>query len=128
MHIKKDYLKIGRCAYLDRVDYKAFRRAVYSKLIILFGPCPIQNRFLKENYFAFTGYRILNEPLTANDLLSKLPKNANFILTGVVPEPSELTVLDEYFDVQVIHLKHQRTELSGQEVFFDLETRIMPEL
>ena len=61
-------------------------------------------------------------------MLSKLPKNANYIFTGVIPEPSELSVLEEYFDVQVIHLKHQRTELSGQEAFFDLEARIMPEL
>ena len=128
IQIKKDYLKIGKCACLERACYKSFRRAVYPKIIALFGPCPIQNRFLKENYFNFTGYHMINNTLTANDMISKLPKDANYILTSFVPEPSELTVLDEYFDFQVIHLKHERTELANQEAFFDLEARIVPEL
>lgn len=113
---------------MERADYKCFRRAVYPKLIILFGACPIQNRFLKENYFNITGYFLIKECLTANQMISKLPKDANYIFTGVTPEPCELSVLEEYFDVQVVHLKHQRTELSNQDAFFDLEARIMPEL
>lgn len=42
-------------------------------------------------------------------MISKLPKGSDYILTATIPEPSELTVVEEYFDVQVIHLKHQRT-------------------
>ena len=83
---------------------------------------------MKENYLNFSGYITIKECLSANQMISKLPKDLNYIFTGVTPEPSELSVLEEYFDVQVIHLKHQRTELSNQDAFFDLEARIMPEL
>jgi hypothetical protein len=76
---------------------------------VLFGACPIQNRFLKENYFALTGYVIVNECLTSNQILTKLQKDVNYVLTAFTPEPSELSVLEEYFDIQVVHLKHQRT-------------------
>ncbi len=66
---------------------------MYPKLIIVFGPCPVQKRFLSLNYFQFSGYYLLQQPLTANDMLTKLPKEANYILFGFVPEPSELTIL-----------------------------------
>ena len=111
--IKKDYEKIGRCVCLKTADYKCFRKAVYPKLVVIFGPCPIQKRFLNENYFNFTGYILIEACVTSNDLLSKLSKDANYILPNFVPKACELSVLEEYFDVQVVHLKHERTELSG---------------
>jgi hypothetical protein len=95
---------------------------------VLYGPCPIQKRFLIQNYFSFSGYIILHEPVTANDLINKLPKENNYILVGFVPRPSELSVIEEYFDIQIVHLKHQRTELANQEDFFNCEAKIVPEL
>ena len=61
-------------------------------------------------------------------MITKLPKSANYFLVGTIPCPQQLSVIEEYFDVQVIHLKHQRTELNNQEEFFDLEAKIVPEL
>jgi hypothetical protein len=107
--IKKDYEIIGRCVSLKTHDYKTFRKSLYPKLVIVFGPCPIQKRFLSLNYFQFSGYILLNEVITANDMLTKLPKEANYILFGFTPEPSELAVLEEFFYIRIIHLKHQRT-------------------
>lgn len=126
--IMRDYEIIGRCVNLKNHEYRDFRKALYPKLVIVFGPCPIQKRFLSLNYFQFSGYIILHEAITANDLVTKLPKEANYILFGFVPEPAELTVLEEFFNIRIVHLKHQRTELKGHEDFFDLEARIYPEL
>ena len=83
-------------------------------LMILYGPDPIQKRFLLQNYFAFSGYIVLSQSLTANEMISKLPKEANYILAGFVPCLDELAVMEEYFDITIIHLKHQRTELNNQ--------------
>jgi len=94
----------------------------------LYGPCPIQKRFLVENYFNYTGYFLLHEPLTAHDMVTRLPKESNYVLLGFVPTASELLVIEEYFDVQIIHLKHQRTELNNQEAFFNNESKIIPDL
>jgi hypothetical protein len=61
-------------------------------------------------------------------MVTRLPKESNYALFGFVPSASELAVIEEYFDVQIIHLKHQRTELSNQEAFFNSESKIIPEL
>lgn len=96
--------------------------------MIVFGPCPIQKRFLSLNYFQFSGYVLVQEKISANDILAKLPKQVNYILFEFVPEPSELAVLEEFFNIRIVHLKHQRTELKGHEDFFNLEAKIYPEL
>ena len=61
-------------------------------------------------------------------MVTKLPKESNYVLLGFVPSASELSVVEEYFDVQIVHLKHQRTELNNQEAFFNHESKIVPDL
>jgi len=45
-----------------------------------------------------------------------------------VPEVNEINILESYFHLKIIHLKHSRTELSDHESFFDKESVLVPQL
>jgi len=64
--IKKDYECIGRCVSIKNTNYAAFRKELYPKLIIVYGPSIMQNQAIAVNYFQYIEYKIILEPVTAN--------------------------------------------------------------
>jgi hypothetical protein len=43
-----------------------------------------------------------------------------------VPELAEINILDSYYHVKVVHLRHNRTELADREAWFDKEAELTP--
>ena len=126
--VKREYEMIGRAKFVSEVSYAAFRKELYPQLIVLYGPSQVVLEALYKNYFCYIGYQLIHTPVTANDLISKYAKHENYILVDFTPEPAEVTILETYFHLKIVHLKHERTELAGRQDYFDREATIVPVL
>lgn len=126
--VKREYEMIGRAKFVGEVSYAAFRKELYPQLIVLYGPSQVVLEALYKNYFCYIGYQLIHTPVTANDLISKYPKHENYILVDFTPDPAEVTILETYFHLKIVHLKHERTELAGSQDYFDREATIVPAL
>jgi broad-specificity NMP kinase len=116
---------IGRARVVHSHTYAAFRKELYPQLIIVYGPSEVLITSLLKNYFNFISYRHLDAALTANQLLA-LPKGSNYLLTNFVPELAEVSILETYFHLKIVHLRHNRTELAEKEAWFDQEALLAP--
>lgn len=126
--VKREYEMIGRAKFVGEVSYAAFRKEIYPQLIVLYGPSHVVLEALYKNYFCYIGYQLIHTAVTANDLISRYAKHENYILVEFVPEPAEVAILETYFHLKIVHLKHERTELAGSQDYFDREAAIVPAL
>lgn len=105
--------------------YPSFRKELNPQLVIVYGPSEVLIRSLLRSYFDYIGYFHISGQYTANQLLS-LPKGNNYMMTNFVPEASEMAILDTYYHVKIVHLRHNRTELPDREAWFDKEAELIP--
>lgn len=71
--LRRDYELIGKARVVNQPTYSAFRKELYPQLMIVYGPDDILITSLIRDYFAYTAFRHLPNPITANQLLA-LPK------------------------------------------------------
>ena len=83
--IKADYKVIGRAKEVAEATYSVFRKELYPRVVVLYGPEQKQNLDIANNYFVPTSFNIINLPVTANDLITKLPKTSNYLFLNMTP-------------------------------------------
>jgi len=53
--------------------------------MILYGPSLPPIEALTHQYFAYIGYQIISQKVSANDLIKRYSKSENYVLLGTVP-------------------------------------------
>lgn len=91
--IRSDYKAVGRAREIPEYAYPIFKKQLYPILVVLYGPDLKQNQDIARNYFGFSGLKPVLEPITINDVVSKLPKTNNYLLMTLPPTPDNLAVL-----------------------------------
>ena len=116
--IRRDYEIIGRAEFVPQSTYPSFRKELNPQIVIVYGPSEVLITALLRSYLDYIGYIHISGKYSANQLLS-LPKGNNYLMTNFIPETSEIVILDTYYHVKIVHLRHNRTELPDREAWFD---------
>ena len=109
--ICRDYLQIGRCHRVSPNSYEEFRKVFYPNLIFFFGPDQKQCYLASTTLASVIGYTYVPVSATANDLILYLDKAANYVVNGFFMDPAQLKILEEHFEIRVIHFKFNRIDL-----------------
>ena len=94
-------------------------------MIFFYGPDQEQNHAASSTFAYVIGYACVPLPTCANDLILYLDKTQNYVINGLFPSVSEIKILEQYFEIKIIHFKFNRIDLPAKSEFFDEEYNLM---
>lgn len=65
-------------------------------------------------------------PADPNGLIKFTDKTKNYVVNGLYTDPKSIKILDEYFNIRIIHFKHKREDQPNYGAFFDSEYDLIP--
>jgi len=83
---------------------------LYSKLILVYGPVATQVGTIAHLIASNTGYNLSMLPDNANQLVKHLEKTTNYVISGLFPSIDELRILEDNFNMKIVHLSYQRND------------------
>lgn len=91
----------------------------YPNLIFFFGPNQQQCYQASSTLASVIQYSYVPLPDSPNDLILYLDKTQNYVVNGLFMDPAQLKVLEEHFEIRVIHFKYNRIDLPNLGSYFD---------
>lgn len=99
---------------------------MYPNLVFIFGPNNQQNWAASTTLARQIGYEYSVLPRNANDFIAVYDKTKNYVVNGLFTNPEDITILNSYFKIRIVHFKHKREDLPQQSSFFDAEYDLLP--
>lgn len=90
------------------LDYASCRKALYPNLIFFYGPLQEQNLAASTTMSNNISYIYSELPSDPNDLIKFTDKTKNYVVNGLFTDSKSIKILDEYFNIRIIHFKHKR--------------------
>jgi hypothetical protein len=106
--LRKEYLSIGYCKDVPVLDYPSCRKALYPNLILVYGPIQEQNYAAATTLAHNLSYKYGELPTDPNNLIISSDKTYNYVINGLFTDPNHIKILDEYFNIKIIHFKYNR--------------------
>lgn len=101
------------------LDYPSCRKALHPNLIFFYGPLQEQNLAASTTMSNNISYIYSELPPDPNDLIKFTDKTKNYVVNGLFTDPKSIKILDEYFNIRIIHFKHKREDQPKHSSFFD---------
>lgn len=86
----------------------------YPNLIFFFGPDCQQNSAASATFAQVIGYNSIGVPASANDFILYCDKTQNYVVNGLFTDASQIKILEEYFEIKIVHFKYNRIDLPDQ--------------
>lgn len=123
--ICREYQQIGKCHRVHGKTLPEFRKVFYPNLIFFFGPNEQQNNAASNTFAHVIGYSHTILPASANDLILYLDKTQNFVINGLFTDPAQIKILEQFFEIKIVHFKYNRIDLPDKDKYFDHEFEVM---
>ena len=95
-------------------------------LIFFYGPNQQQISSAARTMATNINYVCVKIPINANEIINGFKKTCNYVIEGLYTSKQEITILEEYFNMKIIHFQYSRVELPDEADFFDKEFEILP--
>lgn len=99
---------------------------MYPNLVFVFGPINQQVEVAASAIAKNVGAQCCLIPENSNIFLSKFDKTQNYVLNGLFTNPNEIVILEEYFNIRVVHFVYEREDLPDNDEYFDNEYDLLP--
>lgn len=93
---------------MPKLDYISCRKSLNPNLILVYGPIHQQNHAVASTLAYNLSYLYSELPKDPNNLIAFSDKTKNYVINGLFTDPSQIKILDEYFNIKIIHLKYNR--------------------
>lgn len=118
-------MQIGRCHRVPCNNYSQFRKVFYPNLILFFGPNKDQNAAASQSFANVIQYSHTVIPASANEFILYLDKTENYVVDGIFCDISQIKILEEYFEIKIVHFKYNRIDCPDQGEYFDKEYELV---
>ena len=99
---------------------------MYPNLIFFYGPVEEQNRAASITLAQTINYEHSVLPKSANALITHCKKSQNYVVNGLFADACEIKILEEYFNIRIVHFKYNRIDLPNSDCFFDNQFKLLP--